>query len=84
MICRALNISRSTINREATYTKSQTRRTEIISEMRKIYEESNKVYGAPKNHSELTSLGYRISIRTVSKYMQITNIKSIRQNKFKV
>ncbi len=84
LICKTLNISRSTINREVTETKSKRREVEITTRIREIHEESNKIYGSPKIHSELIKAGYIIALRTVSKYMFKAGIKSIRQKKFKV
>ncbi len=56
----------------------------MISIIREIYEDSNKVYRAPKIHNELIKMGYQITLRTVSKYMREANIISIRQKKFKI
>lgn len=83
LICTTLKISRSTINREVSDTKAKQRVTEITSEIREIYEESNGVYGAPKIHSILVNAGYTIARRTVTKYMYNMGIKSIRTKKFK-
>ncbi len=84
MICKTLNISRSTIQREVTNTPSKIRKNEIISTIREIFEVSNKVYGAPKIHRELLNKGYKIALRTVSKYMKEADITSVRQKRFKL
>ncbi len=83
IICKTLNISRSTISRGVSETKSKIKKAEYISVIREIYEESGGVYGAPKVHSELVKRGYLTTLRTVSKYMKEAGIKSIRQKKFK-
>ncbi len=50
---------------------------EMISIIKEIYEDSNKVYGAPKIHKKLIKMGYQITLRTVSKYMREANLRSI-------
>lgn len=42
-----------------------------------IYRDSHGIYGAPKIREKLIGRGYKIAVRTVSKYMRILGIKSV-------
>ena len=50
---------------------NQIKKKKIVKkEIIEIYEESKKIYGAPKITEKLKALGYVTSQRTVSKYMK--------------
>lgn len=57
-------------------TASQLLKDEIKNNILIIYNQSKQNYGAPKITRELIKLGYRISERTVGKYMKEMNIKA--------
>lgn len=57
-------------------TASQLRKEEIKHKILEIYNLSNQNYGAPKITRELHKAGYRISERTVGKYMKELDIKA--------
>lgn len=57
-------------------TASRLLKDEIKNNILIIYNQSKQNYGAPKITRELIKLGYRISERTVGKYMKEMNIKA--------
>lgn len=57
-------------------TASQQRKDEIKDQILDIYNQSKQNYGAPKITRELQKAGYRISERTVGKYMNEMGIKA--------
>jgi len=57
-------------------TASQLLKDEIKDKILDIYNQSKQNYGAPKITRELQKSGYRISERTVGKYMQEMGIKA--------
>ena len=57
-------------------TASQLRKEEIKDKILEIYNQSKQNYGAPKIARELQKAGYRISERTVGKYMKEMGIKA--------
>jgi len=57
-------------------TASQLRKDEIKEKILEIYHQSKQNYGAPKIARELPKAGYRISERTVGKYMKEMGIKA--------
>ena len=42
----------------------------MLDKIKYLYFEFKQRYGSPRIHSELNALGYRISLKTVAKYMQ--------------
>ena len=50
------------------------RRDRVGSEIREIFEQSKRCYGAPRIHAELKARGFRISKRTVAKLMRENGI----------
>lgn len=60
------------------------KRIEIKEEIIKIWEKSKKIYGSPKITKELAKKGYKISQKTVSKYMKELGIKAIWVKKYRV
>lgn len=48
----------------------------VQEEIRKIYDDSNHIYGAPKICQELKNKGFRISERTVTRYMKEIDISA--------
>lgn len=59
------------------------KRIEIKEEIKKIWEKSKKIYGSPKITKELEKKGYKISQKTVSKYMKELGIKAIWVKKYR-
>lgn len=57
-------------------TASRLRKDEIKEKILEIYHQSKQNYGAPKIARELQKAGYRISERTVGKYMKEMGIKA--------
>ena len=57
-------------------TASQLRKQEAKEKIMEIYNQSKQNYGAPKITRELRKAGYRISERTVGKYMKEMGIKA--------
>ena len=49
----------------------------------KIYNESNKVYGAPKIQKELEGKGHKVSVKRVQRKMKELGIRSIVTKKFR-
>lgn len=57
-------------------------KVKLLSDILNIYYDSKGIYGSPKITAILRGLGYKISSRTVSKYMNILGIKSIVSSRF--
>lgn len=57
-------------------TASQLHKEEIKDKILEVYNQSKQNYGAPKIARELQKVGYRISERTVGKYMKEMGIKA--------
>lgn len=57
--------------------KQEIRKTEITTEIIRIYHESHQIYGAPKIAAILQSRGHTISEKTVGNYMREAGIKAI-------
>ena len=51
------------------------RRDRLGSEIREIFEQSKRCYGAPRIHAELKARGLRISKRSVAKLMRENGIR---------
>lgn len=59
------------------------RKKELKQEIEKIHKESKEIYGAPKITVELKNKGYKVSQKTVSKYMREEGIKAVWVKKYK-
>ncbi len=84
-VCAILKISRSTYyaNYKKKTSKTELRRENLSKEILKVYEEHNKIYGAPKIHAVMNKLNFSCSLKLVQRIMQKLEIKSITNKKFK-
>lgn len=48
----------------------------ILNKIKYLYYKFKQRYGSPRIHSELNALGYKISVKTVAKYMQEICLRS--------
>ena len=71
-MCKIFKISRATyyFNLNKTTTKTQERYELLSSQIKRIYEENSKIYGAPKIHAILNREGYPASIKLVQRIMR--------------
>lgn len=56
----------------------------MLDKIKYLYFKFKQRYGSPRIHSELNALGYRISLKTVAKYMQELGLRSKLSKKFRV
>ena len=86
-MCRVLNYPRSTYydkQKEKPENKWKSENKKLREDILKIYNESNKIYGAPKIREELKKLGYEnISIKRVQRHMKKLGIRSIVVKKYR-
>ena len=66
-----------------TPSKREIERENFKAEIKKIWKESNLIYGAPKIHRKLLDAGKKISLKRVQRYMTLLEIKSIVIKKFR-
>ena len=64
-------------------TKTQERYELLSSQIKRIYEENSKIYGAPKIHIILNRKGYSTSIKLVQRIMRALDLSSITRKKYK-
>ena len=62
-------------------TERAARRDRLGSEIREIFEQSKRCYGAPRIHAELKARGLRISKRSVAKLMRENGIRPPRRRR---
>ena len=78
-MCRVLGVAHSWFHarRRAAPKRAEraARRDRLGSEIREIFEQSKRCYGAPRNHAELKARGLRISKRSVAKLMRENGIR---------
>ena len=78
-MCRVLGVAHSWFHarRRAAPKRAEraARRDRLGSEIREIFEQSKRCYGAPRIHAELKARGLRISKRTVAKLMRENGIR---------
>lgn len=84
-MCEIFKISRATYyyNLNKTTTKTQERYELLSSQIKRIYEENSKIYGAPKIHVILNREGYPASIKLVQRIMRALGLSSITRKKYK-
>lgn len=86
-MCEVLNYSRSTFYdklKDKKPSKLQLENKKLQQDILSIYNESSKIYGAPKICSELKKIGYKkISLKRVQRHMTKLDIKSIVVRKFR-
>lgn len=79
-MCDVLNISRSSFYHHFYYSDNKQKnikKAKLLIRIAQIYYESKKTYGAPRIRKVLCKEGYKISIKTVNKYMNLLGLKSI-------
>lgn len=85
LMCRALKVSRSWFHawqRTAPERAARAARQDtLVNEIRAIFEESKKRYGAPRIHAELRDRGRRVSRKTVAKLMKRHAIRPPRRKR---
>jgi len=88
-MCRVLEVSRSgyynwLANKEKGPTKSEKRRQKIKQKIRQFFHESFGTYGAVRIHEDLLEADYKVSERTVGRYMQQMGLKATPENPYTV
>ena len=80
-MCRVLGVAHSWFHARRRATPKRTeraaRRDRLGSEIREIFEQSKRCYGAPRIHAELKARGLRISKRSVAKLMRENGIAHV-------
>ena len=86
-MCRVLSYPKSTYydkKKEKPKNKWKTLNKKLRADILEIYNESKKIYGAPKIREELRGMGYEnISIKRVQRHMKILGIRSIVIKKYR-
>ena len=84
-MCRVLGVAHSWFHARRRATPKRTeraaRRDRLGSEIREIFEQSKRCYGAPRIHAELKARGLRISKRSVVKLMRENGIRPPRRRR---
>lgn len=81
-MCHVLEVSKSgyydwLAKKKSGPTETEKRRQEIKKKIRQFFHESFGTYGAERIHKDLLDAGYKISERTVGRYMQQMGLKAI-------
>lgn len=84
-ICRTLNLCRATYyQREDRPESKQAQRRKILcQQIRQIYYDFRRVYGAPKIQQELWNRGFKTSLKLVQKLMRCLGLRSIINKKWR-
>ena len=86
MMCRVLHVSRSGyyawVDRPPS--ASQTRRDELVEQIRAAHQASAATYGSPRVHAELVEHKVDVCVNTVAKLMKTAGIRSVMRRKFLV
>ena len=84
-MCRVLGVAHSWFHARRRAAPKRTeraaRRDRLGSEIREIFEQSKRCYGAPRIHAELKARGLRISKRSVAKLMRENGIRPPRRRR---
>lgn len=85
-MCRVLKVTRSGYYDWLKRKPSQRslERQEIVLEIKRIYQQSNSIYGSPKITNELKNMGWKVSRPRVARIMNIEGIRSITCKKYRV
>ncbi len=88
-MCHVLEVSTSgyykwLAKQESGPTETEKRRKELKQKIRQFFHESFGTYGAERLHKDLLDVGYRVSERTVGRYMQQMGLKAIPDNPYTV
>ena len=83
LMCDVLNVSRSSFYHYFYFSSNNdSYKLNLINRILNIYYDSKRIYGAPRIAAVLRKEGFKISTKTVSKYMNMLGIKSIVSIKF--
>ena len=83
LMCEVLSVSRASFYHYFFYSKDTTsEKIELMNKILQIYYDSKMTYGAPRITAVLNREGHSISTKTVGKYMNLLEIKSIISTKF--
>lgn len=80
LMCNVFNISRASFYHYFYYSdndEKNNKKAKLLIRIAQIYYDSKKTYGAPRIKAVLCKEGHKISIKTVSKYMNLLGLKSI-------
>lgn len=80
LMCNVFNISRASFYHYFYYSDNEeknNKKAKLLIRIAQIYYDSKKTYGAPRIKAVLCKEGHKISIKTVSKYMNLLGLKSI-------
>jgi len=85
-MCRVFSVSRSGFYswKRRGKSKRQQDNEKLISKIRQIHDESNRIYGSPRITDALKQKGIQCNHKRVARLMQINGIKSKIKRKFKV
>lgn len=88
-MCHVLEVSTSgyykwLAKQESGPTETEKRRKELKQKIHQFFHESFGTYGAERLHKDLLDAGYRVSERTVGRYMQQMGLKAIPDNPYTV
>lgn len=80
-MCRVLEVSRSGYykwlkNRSNTPSDFEKRKQIILDLIKRLFHDSLGTYGAPRIHKDLLAAGYKVSIRTVGRYMRELGLRA--------
>jgi len=85
-MCEVLGVSRSGyynwINREPS--KQQKRKEKLQKHIKQLFDKYDQLYGSPRITRELHKMGFTVTERTVSNYMQEMGLRAIPKEKFVV
>lgn len=85
-MCQILEVSRSGYHAWRSRPESERQKSDkvLLTEIRRLHEESNCVYGSPKIHQDLKELGYKVGRKRVERIMRQNGIQSVVRRKFRV
>ncbi len=76
-MCNVLNVSRASFYHYFYYSDNNNNKAKLLIRIAQIYYDSKKTYDVPRIRTILCREGLNISIKTVSKYMNLLGLKSI-------
>lgn len=83
-VCQTLGLSRATYYQRENRSESKQacRRRQLCQQLRQIYYDHRRVYGAPKIWQELSRRGIKVSLKLVQKLMRLLGLRSIVNQKW--
>lgn len=82
LMCDVFNVSRASFYHYFYYSNKSDYKLKLLIKILEIYYNSHRIYGAPRIAAVLRNEGHNVSVKTVGKYMNILDIKSIIYEKF--